>query len=53
MDITNNHNILNNTDTFYDPLEKAIVKYKNYPNMTCIPNLLLHFNVSQKIKLPN
>ena len=36
MDITNNHNFLNNTDTFYDPLEKTIVKYKNHPNMTCI-----------------
>ena len=35
MGITNNHNFLSNTDTFDDPLEKIIDKYKNHPSITC------------------
>ena len=36
MGITNNHIFLSNTNTFDDPLEKIIDKYKNHPSITCI-----------------
>ena len=32
----NNHNLLSNTDTSNDPLEKIIDKYKSHPSITCI-----------------
>ena len=34
--ITNSHNILDNTDTSDDPLDKVIHKYKNHLSITCI-----------------
>ena len=34
--ITNYHNFLSNTDTFDDPLERIIDKYKNHPSIICI-----------------
>ena len=35
MGITNNHNLLSNTDTSDDPLEKIKDKLKNHPSITC------------------
>ena len=35
MGKANNHNLLSNTETFDDPLEKIIDKYKNHFSITC------------------
>ena len=59
MSITNDHNLLTNTDTSDDPLEKITDKYKNHPSITCInkhmatSELTFHFSLSQNIRLVN
>ena len=54
MGITNN-NFLSNADTSHDPLEKItntkINLYEKRQKQTL--NLILHFDLSQKIKLAN
>ena len=42
MGINNSYNFLSNTDTFDDPLEQIKEKYKNYPNIIGIINLMVN-----------
>ena len=42
MGITNNHNLLSDTDTTNDPIEKFINKFQNHPSITSINKHMTH-----------
>ena len=42
MGITNDHNLLSDTDTTNDPIEKIINKYQIHPSITLINKHMTH-----------
>ena len=51
MAITNNHNLLSDTDTTNDPIEKIINKYQNHPSIISINKHMTHSELTFSFQL--